>query len=152
MTSPYGPDSGLVPAAESPAAETSTPAWRRWLTPAVWLGVFLGIWLLLSAVWRGVAIAVGNALHSPSGLGPEVELYWTFVWIAVGVGVVAVVAFAARRFVALALALVLVAGSAFFAVSLYTSVQSVIAPVEEVDTGPLPCQCHSGGTCECPGG
>ena len=134
------------------SAAKTEPVWRFWVALPVWWAVIVGFVVLLVTFRDVFAMALGQALGGETATEELVPAYWSFVYVSIGLGIAAVAAGIARRWVALVLALLLAAGRGILAVGLFPRVQPVVAPVEHVDQGPLPCQCHSGGTCDCPGG
>ncbi|WP_127820250.1 hypothetical protein [Microbacterium sp. CPCC 204701] len=137
-----GPGSAVAPG----------PSWRFWTTLGVWTAVVAGFVVLLATFGELLAMALGRALGGQPAVAEMVPAYWSFVWTSIGLGAAAVAAASARRWVALVLALLLAAGGGVLAVGLFPQVRSIVAPAEQVDPAPLLCQCHSGGTCDCPGG
>lgn len=153
MTTASGPAPVISEEGRDRAARASRPwGWRSWVALATWSAVVVGLVVVYQTFWQLLAMSVGQALGSEVRVDEEVPIYWTFVWTAIALAVVTVAAIVGRRWVAMVFALLLVGASGVLAIGLYPSVQSVVAPVEQVDPGPLPCACYSGSICECPGG
>lgn len=153
MTTPSDPYPVIAVGRQSHDVSPPRPwGWRSWVALGTWLAIVGGFVVLFRTFWELFARGVGQALGAEVDMAAEVSLYWTFVWTAVAMAVVAVAAIIARRWVAMVFALLLVGVGGVLALGLYDTVQPLVAPVEHVDPGPLPCVCHSGGTCDCPGG
>ena len=133
-------------------ARSRTEPWRLTVAAVAWVAIAIAFVALALLVWQWLGMALGVALGAEVTPAEKVPLYWWFVGLAIALTAVAIAAGIARRWVALVLALLLLAVSAFFALGLFSAVRSEIAPIEHVDEGPLPCQCYSGGDCDCPGG
>jgi hypothetical protein len=93
------------------------------------------------------------------GTGPATgqrdRWFLTFVVIAAVLGCCVVIAAVGRRWVALVLSIVLGAGVAVLALGSWngTSYQADRQGSSLIDRDDRPyCVCHSGGTCDCPGG
>lgn len=144
-----GPADGSTGAIGAPRG-----SWRDILTPIVWLAVVGCAVILFSLLWNMFGMALGAALHAEITIEEQLPVFWGLVSVCIVLALTAVAALVGRRWVALVLAIVLgIVGGAATAVA-FSSVRSVLAPVEQeqIDPGPMPCQCSSGGTCDCPGG
>lgn len=127
-------------------------SWRSYVAAAVWVGIAVAVFSLFTLTGQLFGMAVGVALHAEVTAAEQLPLFWGFVAVAAGMSLAVVAAIVARRWVALVLALILAAGSGVVAAGLYSNVRSEIAPIEHTEPDRLPCQCYSGGDCDCPGG
>ncbi|MFB7894361.1 hypothetical protein ACFC1I_19320 [Microbacterium sp. NPDC056044] len=150
-------DSSTTATAQSDAGRASEPraGWRLSVALGVWTVIIAGVLLGLQTFWMMIAIGIGHAWGPPTTPEDLIEVWWRWVGIVVGAGLAAIGALVARRWVALVLALLLTGAAGLLAIGLYPEVRPIVAPVEHVehiDQGPLPCQCYSGSSCDCPGG
>lgn len=131
------------------------PEWRFWVSAGVWTAVVAGFVLGLQSFGRMIGNGVGIALGAEPLVDVQVQVFWTFVAVAIGLTIIAIAAVVVRRWVALAVALIVVAACAVFAFAQFSSAEAEIfpaAPVERVDPAPSWCACYSGSFCDCPGG
>lgn len=134
------------------AATRPSMHWRRVVGVIVWLVVAVGAVTLFSLFWNLFGLSLGQALHAEVTVDDVLPLFWGFAATTAVLALAAGAAIVARRWVALVLAVLLCGVGGLFTVGLFSSVRSVIAPIEQVDPGPMPCQCYSGSVCDCPGG
>ena len=116
------------------------------------------------AVVVAVVLAVGTLFVQVSetltffGEQPDVSegqyasWYWTYLWTGIALAIVAVLCIFARTWVSLAVAILLGIGCVFCVVSLYPQVRETVNPAPVYTLDPDYCACHSGGSCDCPGG
>lgn len=121
----------------------------------IWTAIGAGVVLSIENFGHLLGLAVGTALGAEPASDAQVEVWWLFVALAVGLAATAVAAPVVRRWVAFALALILCAGCAFFALGLFANVRPVVlpaAPFHHVEPGGPRCACYSDSPCDCPGG
>lgn len=98
------------------------------------------------------AMAVGRAFHAGISAEEQVPLFWWLFAVSAVLALIVMAALVSRRWGALIVALVIGCAAGVFTVGTFSHVRSVIAPIEQTAPRPLPCQCHSGSSCDCPGG
>lgn len=133
-------------------ADPRRPLWRDIAAGSAWALIGLSIFVIAYLLWQEFGWGLAQALHGDPDVAERVPRYWGFVVVAIILAVVAVATVITRRWVAFVLAVILACGSAFAAVGMWPSVQPLVSPVQQTDAPPRPCQCLSGGDCDCPGG
>lgn len=118
----------------------------------------LWVALIASAVAMSVlftqlfGMALAQALHAEHPREDEIPIFWGLVAVCIVLAVAVGFAVVYRRWVAVIFALLLGCMGGIVAVGVWSNVHSIVAPEETHEPRPLPCQCSSGGTCDCPGG
>ena len=97
-------------------------------------------------------MSLGAALHAEMSLDEQVPLFWGLVIVCGVLVVVIACAIIGQRWIALILALIVGCVGGAITSAVFSNVSSAITPVVHVEPEPIPCQCRSGGTCDCPGG
>ena len=126
--------------------------WRDVVGVIVWLIVITGACALFVSFLNLFALSLGHALHAIVGTEELLPVFWGFVVTTAVLALAGIAAIIVRRWVALVLAVLLCGVGGLFAVGVFSTVRSAVAPLERIDPGPLPCQCYSGSVCDCPGG
>ena len=139
----------------TPAAAIASPrleGWRISVGIGVWVSLTMCTVALAFLLVNMFAMAVGAALHAEVTVEEQLPVFWALVTVCVVLLLTAVAAIVGQRWVALILAIIIGAAGGFLTTVVFYNVQDAVMPVTHTDPQPMPCQCHSGGTCDCPGG